>query len=137
MPDDVDRPRMGIPMPTVLTNSRPAFSNHDPQTSGDAGPTYSDAELAAAKPDIDSSITEYARELWRALDEVGQYLREELAHGGSGPVRANRRSVLTTDEQWREWCDVYAGVLSVLAGPAGDEGYGEQEARLEYQNRKI
>jgi hypothetical protein len=29
---------------------------------------------------------------------------------------------------------VVAAALSTLAGPAGDEGYGEQEARLEYQN---
>lgn len=61
---------------------------------------------------------------------------EQVARGGNGSGRADIRPLLTTEEHWQQWRTVYSGVLSVLAGPHGDEGFGEQEARLEYQNRR-
>lgn len=124
----------GIPMPSLLTDDAPAFSNHDPQTSGDAGPIYSDAERDAAKADVNEPIAEYTRQLWLTLNDSVRYMRDDLARGGSIPLSAERVPLLTTDDQWQTWMAVCASALSTLAGPAGDEGYGEQEARLEYQN---
>jgi hypothetical protein len=132
MSDDAT-PRMQIPMPSVLTQDAPAFANRDPGTSGETGPIYDEAERDAAKASADEPITEYARELWSALDEVAEYLRDDLARGGAARP-GSAPSVLVTPDQWQEWAEVYAAILSVLAGPKGDEGYGEQEARLEYQN---
>jgi hypothetical protein len=124
----------GIPMPTLLRDDSPSFSNRDPETSGDAGPIYSDAERDAARPDVDEPISDYARQLWRTLNTVVQYLREDVARGGAGPVQTDQTPLLTTDDQWQAWMKICAAALHTLAGPAGDQGYGEQEARLEYQN---
>ena len=127
----------GIPMPSLLSDEAPAFSNHDPQTSGDAGPIYNDAERDAAKAAVDEPIAEYARQLWQTLNDAVRYLRNEVARGGSGPLLAGRASLLRSENQWQTWTSVCAASLSTLAGPAGDQGYGEQEARLEYQNNYL
>jgi hypothetical protein len=124
----------GIPMPTILHDDAPSFSNRDPETSGDAGPIFGEAERGAAGPDVDEPISDYARQLWRTLNAVVRYLRDDVARGGAGPVLANKVPLLRTEAPWRAWMAVVAAALSTLAGPAGDEGYGEQEARLEYQN---
>jgi hypothetical protein len=124
----------GIPMPTILHDDAPWFSNRDPETSGDDGPVFGESERDAAKPDVDEPISDYARQLWRTLNAVVQYLRDDVARGGAGPLLANKVPLLKTEEQWQAWMVVVAPALSTLAGPAGDEGYGEQEVRLEYQN---
>ena len=135
--DDSTTAWPGIPMPSILTDDAPAFSNHDPQTSGDAGPIYSNAERDAAKADVDEPIADYARQLWRALNDAVRYLRNDVARGGSGPLLAEQVPLPTTENQWQAWIRVCASALSTLAGPAGDQGYGEQEARLEYQNNYL
>jgi hypothetical protein len=125
-------PWTGIPMPGLLTDpERATLRNRDPERSGDAGPVYDDSDDGE---DASDDVAAYARQLWVALDEGARYLLEQLARGGGGPLLAEHRPLLSTEEQWQQWCTVYADVLSVLAGPHGDQGYGEQEARLEYQN---
>jgi len=119
-----------IPMPELLTE--PKFGdrgNRDPQRSGEDEPVSAAVSNAA-----DGELAVYAQQLWAALDDSARYLREQVARGGSGPLLANKGPLLSTDEQWQRWCATYAGVLGVLAGPAGDQGYGRQEAQLEYQN---
>jgi hypothetical protein len=135
--DESTRVWPGIPMPSLLSDAAPAFRNHDPQTSGEAGPIYSEAERAAAKADVDEPIADYARQLWHTLKATVRYLRDDVARGGSGPLLAERASMLKTDEQWQAWATICGSALSMLAGPAGDQGYGEQEARLEYQNNFV
>ena len=122
-----------IPMPSLLTNVDVGdVGNRDPHRSGDAGPIY---EGSGSANDESEALADYARKLWAVLDQAAEYLLEQVARGGSGPVLARPESLLTTEEQWQHWCEIYAAALSVLAGPVGDEGYGAQEARLEYQNR--
>ena len=117
-------------MPGLLTDREPTYyGNRDPERSGDAGPVY-DVE---PEP-VNEALQAYAQQLWRTLDEVAHYLLDEVARGGSGPVLAERGSLLLTEDQWQGWSSAYAGTLGVLAGPAGDHGYGAQEAQLEYQN---
>lgn len=135
--DESTRVWPGIPMPSLLSDAAPAFRNHDPQTSGEAGPIYSEAERAAAKADVDEPIADYARQLWHTLKATVRYLRDDVARGGSGPLLAERASMLKTDEQWQAWATICGSALSMLAGSAGDQGYGEQEARLEYQNNFV
>ena len=120
-----------IPMPGLLADPEPAYlASRDPQRSGeDTGPVDE-----PRKGDEDYEVRVYAQQLWTALDGMARYLLEQVARGGSGPVLAGHRSLLSSDEQWQQWRLIYAGVLSVLAGPHGDQGYGEQAARLEYQN---
>ncbi len=124
-----------IPMPTLIGDRRSAASDADPATSHEHGPIEDRPTNDPSNIGIDDPIAVYARQLWTELNAVRRYLREDVAHGGSGPVLADRQPLLTSDEEWAAWRTRYASVLSVLAGPAGDEGYGEQEAQLEYQNR--
>jgi hypothetical protein len=126
-----------IPMPGLLTDAAPAFSNRDPETSGDAGPIYDRPEGDAVNASGHDPVAEYARQLWRTLSEAVKYLRDDIARATSEPDTAGPTPLLGTDDQWGAWAAVYARALSVLAGPAGDEGYGEQEARLEYQNNYL
>jgi hypothetical protein len=129
---EASEPRSGIPMPSLLTNPEPAVAgNRDPDRSGETGPIHDDASTDA---DIDDAVIRYAQQLWDSLDRIGEYLRDQVARGGSGPLLANTTPMLVTAEQWQHWSEVYAKALSVLAGPGGDQGHGEQQARLEYQN---
>ena len=113
-----------IPMPSLLADSRVHQHSRDPERRSDTrtGPT----------PDFDVDwALDYARKLWSVLDQAARYLAEDVARGTSSP---QLQSLLTTEEQWQRWRDHYAAILGVLTGPVGDEGYGEHEARLEYQN---
>jgi hypothetical protein len=83
---------------------------------------------------LDDPVTVYARQLWTVLERVARYLREDVAHGSGNWPQRDGQPLLATDEQWQRWRVHYAAALSVLAGPAGDQGYGKQEATLEYQN---
>ena len=121
-------------MPGLLNDPTPTASDHDPATSHEHGPIEDRPERDPAGRALDDPVTEYARLLWTALDNVAGYLRDEIARGPSGPVLDDRPPALTTEEQWKQWRQCYASVLGVLAGPRGDQGYGDQEAQLEYQN---
>jgi hypothetical protein len=121
-------------MPGLIADQIPVRSLRDPESGNESGPIDDPPDVVSEDaPQDDVSV--YARQLWALLDQVARYLREQVARGGSGPVLAEAKPLLSTDEQWQQWTEIYSGVLSVLAGPHGDEGYGRQEARLEYQNR--
>jgi hypothetical protein len=123
-----------IPMPSLIADQIPVRSLRDPESGNESGPIDDPPDVVSEDPPQDN-VSVYARQLWTALDQVARYLLDQVARGGSGPVLAEAKPLLDTDDQWLRWSEMYAGVLSVLAGPHGDEGYGQQEARLEYQNR--
>jgi hypothetical protein len=125
-----------IPMPGLLSDDMGSAADRDPATSHEHAPIEDRPERDPSGVGVDEPVTQYARQLWTELDGVARYLQEQVAHGGGGPVVADSSSLLTTDEQWQAWQAIYAKVLSVLAGPKGDQGYGSQQAQLEYQNRR-
>jgi hypothetical protein len=116
-----------IPMPRLLTEGVDTPTDRDPSTSSEGKP-------GAGPPAESERVAAYARQLWSELESVSRYLREQVASGGSGPVLADSTPLLTNDEQWLHWRQAYAQALSTLAGPAGDEGYGAEQAQLLYQN---
>jgi hypothetical protein len=123
-----------IPMPGLISDHAGTASDRDPATSHEHGPIEDRPVRDPSDVTHDEPVTAYARQLWLELDRVAGYLREQVARGGSAPVVAGPEPLLRTEDQWQQWRETYAGVLSVLAGPAGDQGYGRQEAQLEYQN---
>ncbi len=120
-------------MPSLIASQIPARSQRDPEAGNEWAP-IDDAPAALSEQAPESAIAAYARQLWQEVDRLAAYLRDEIARGGSGPVLADSGPLLATDEDWQKWQQMYAGALSILAGPAGDQGYGEEAARLEYQN---
>jgi hypothetical protein len=113
-------------MPSLLTAGVDTPSDRDPATSSEAGP-------GVDRRAENDRLAAYARQLWSELDRVSQYLRDQVAGGGSGPVLAETTPLLTSNDQWLQWREVYAQTLSTLAGPAGDQGYGAEQAQLLYQ----
>lgn len=84
--------------------------------------------------------TAYARMLWADLDAMRRYLLQSLPPDPRlpGPVALGASPTGPDDEQgWARWCAAYAEVTSVLAGPRGDSGFGESEARREAQTRRL
>jgi hypothetical protein len=115
-------------MPALISDANGSASDRDPATSHEHAPIDDRPVRDPSGVDADEPVTVYARRLWTELEQVADYLRDQIARGGNGPL-------LNTDDQWQRWREVYGGVLSVLAGPHGDEGYGQQEAQVEFQNR--
>ncbi len=99
--------------------------------STDSGELLSTARKLSAA--LDRSA-DYGLTLWKQLEVVATYLREDIAHAR---VSDERATLLQTEQQRRRWQQVYSEVLSALAGPGGDSGYGEQQARLEMQNHAL
>jgi hypothetical protein len=110
-----------FPMPGLLIDGGGAASDHDPATSHEHAPIEDRPVRDPSYAAVDDPVTEYGRQLWTELYEVAHYLRESTAS-------------LRTEAEWAEWRVLYARVLSVLAGPAGDQGFGEQEAQVAFQN---
>ncbi len=124
-----------IPVPGLLADGRGSASDRDPATSHEHAPIEDRPVRDPSDVERDEPVTAYARHLWHELDRVAHYLETQIARGGSnGPLVTQPTPLLSTEEQWAEWREVYASVLSALAGPAGDEGYGAQEAQLVYQH---
>ncbi len=124
-----------IPMPGLIGDARGAASDRDPATSHEHAPIEDRPERDPSDVGTEEPVTAYARQLWLELDRVAHYLHNEVARGGSnGPLVTEPKPLLSSDEQWNRWREVYADVLSALAGPAGDQGYGEQEARRAAQD---
>jgi hypothetical protein len=123
-----------IPMPGLLTDRVGAASDRDPATSHERAPIDDRPARDPSDTTVGEPVTAYARLLWTELDRLARYLREEVGGGGDGPLLAHATPLLTTEDQWTKWRELYGGALSVLAGPAGDGGYGEQEAQLVYQH---
>jgi len=126
----------GIPMPSLIADQVPARSLRDPESGNESGPIDDPPEVVSEAEPADP-VSEYARQIWRQLDRVARYLRDDIARHGSDPLLLKSSSLLGNDTQWQDWQNSYAAVLSVLAGPRGDAGYGAQEARLEYQNSAV
>jgi len=92
------------------------------------------AEIRKLNQTLEQALVEtaaYGRALWLELREVADYLREEVAHGGAEAAPLPR-----SDTQWQAWKERYAHVLSALAGPHGDSGYGAEQAELESRRRR-
>jgi hypothetical protein len=119
---------MLIPMPGLIADDVSSASDRDPATSHEHAPIGDRPTRDPSNAEVDDPVTVYARQLWTQLDLAATYLRDHIARGDESG------SALATDAQWDEWRETYARLLSILAGPAGDGGYGRQEATLEYQN---
>lgn len=76
---------------------------------------------------------ECGQRLWPELDAGRAYLLESLPPAES--ARSQSPTMPRDDDGWTKWMTAYASVTSVLAGPHGDSGHGEQEARHEMQLR--
>jgi hypothetical protein len=125
-----------IPMPGLLSDSNGSASDRDPATSHEHAPIEGRPTRDPSDVELDEPLAQYARRLWTELDRVSRYLRDQVAGGGDGPLLANATPLLITEEQWAKWREVYGSALSALAGPAGDHGYGEQEALLAYEHAR-
>ncbi len=114
----------GIPRPSVISDLVPSRSRRDPESGNESGP-IEDAPDAVSEQTPGEEVSAYARQLWRLLDSAARYLREDVA------------PELRGEDAWAAWRERYGAILSVMAGPAGDEGYGFQEARLAHQNARL
>jgi hypothetical protein len=108
-----------FPLPALLTDGVGTPSDRDPKATSEGGPQHNRGTEDSADAGI---ITAYAQQLWGELSRVAQYLHDLTPQ-------------VSTDEQWAQWRTTYADVLSVMAGPAGDQGFGAQEATRAFQNR--
>ena len=115
-----------IPMPGILDGTD--HHTHEVSTLPDDAPASDVRDVLERVAAALDRSGEYGRALWRNLAAVAEYLREDVARG------RNDQGLLHTEEQWRRWQEIYAEVLSVLAGPTGDSGYGASQAQLEMQN---
>lgn len=124
-----------IPMPGLLNDEHAASSDRDPATSHEHAPISDRPVRDPSHVLVDDPVTVYARQLWTVVDRLARYVRDDVAHGIGRPLLPDAPPVRSSDEQWRQWREHYAAALSILAGPAGDQGYGRQEATLEYEQQ--
>jgi hypothetical protein len=68
-------------------------------------------------------VCAYGHQLWDELDTVRKYLLESSAGGRARPLGPD------DDAGWDAWMNLFSGVVTDLAGPRGDGGYGRDEAR--------
>jgi hypothetical protein len=80
----------GGPMPTILNDDAPSFSKPRSRDQRRRGPVFGEAERDAGRPDVDEPISAYARQVGRTLNAGVQYLRDDVARGGAGPVLRTR-----------------------------------------------
>lgn len=99
-----------IPKPDVLDPDRLTMPERDDMTVDDH------------RSRTDAALRELARtcEYGEALREQLQRVREFLA----GAVPSSPHD----DAAWNAWRAIYGSVVSAMAGPAGDNGFGYQEA---------
>ena len=64
-----------IPMPGLLADKNAPFSDSDPATSHEGGPTPGRGERDPSDAAIDDPVTMYGRQLWTELDKVASYLQ--------------------------------------------------------------
>lgn len=123
-PDDV-------PLPDVIDAARVRLLYpHDPPAMG------AEAHLAARlRRDLDKA-TAYAAALFAELVAVRDYLLYDIARDGGPPSNENSTdaaSKLRTDADWDTWRRRYTAVASLIAGPAGDEGFAAGTAQAEHR----
>ena len=78
----------------------------------------------------------YGRQLWHTLDAVRAYLESSAPR--PDPLDRPLPAIADSgdDHACSDWQEAYAAVTSVLAGPRGDDGHGDQEAqRIVQANR--
>jgi hypothetical protein len=100
---------------------------------GDLDELTDPAELARVLQRVAMELdrcAEYGQRLWHQLRAVETYLREDVAQADLSGATGGRAG----DDAHRRWAEVYGSTLSLLAGPRGDSGYGQQQAQLELQN---
>ena len=123
-----------IPEPTLLDPERVLVNDRNEFT-------VDHLSDAAALERLVHEIRNYAQRLWHELDAVRHYLVEtapEDPRTAAGPVRTGATPTGPDDEAgWARWATAYASVTALLAGPEGDSGYGEQEARREQRDRRL
>lgn len=82
----------------------------------------------------------YGRQLPDTLDEVRRCLFSALPPDlQAGPSAANDVASPTSPREeagWQHWINAYAAVTSILCGPAGDEGIGLSQAKLQADDRR-
>lgn len=123
-----------IPEPSILD---PARVQHDGGSQGvtDHNPTRE--ELAT---DL-REVCDYALQLWNELDATRHYLAESAPQNPrtvEGPPRTAARPTGPDDEDgWQRWAARYGGISTLLAGPNGDSGYGQEEAVREVRDRRL
>lgn len=120
-----------IPMPILLDPQRPRLEG---QLSLD------DANQQAH--DLDKALrqaADYGRYLWRQIDAVRHYLLE-VAPDPDADDDVHRWFTAPRgpddDHGWDRWKTAYEAITSVLAGPAGDSGFGRHEAAQEALRRR-
>ncbi len=123
-----------IPEPSILD---PARVQHDGGSQGvtDHNPTRE--ELAT---DL-REVCDYALQLWNELDATRHYLAESAPQNPrtvEGPPRTAARPTGPDDEDgWQRWAARYGSISTLLAGPNGDSGYGQEEAVRELRDRRL
>jgi hypothetical protein len=123
-----------IPPPSVLDADRVTSDEREDMTLD---------ELRDRARELDEALhatAEYAGMLWNQLDAVRTYLFESLPSDPRRPDAQPRTSASPTgpdDERgWQEWIATTAAVISTLAGPHGDSGFGLGEARRAARDRR-
>lgn len=114
-----------IPKPVLLNPDRVVPDERD---------TMTDAAYRNLAEKLQAELREtsaYAQELWEQLESVRHYLVESLPHPPPSwevPLGGARPTGRDDERGWQQWEEVYAAVLSVLAGPHGDHGFAADEA---------
>lgn len=111
-----------IPLPSTLDSQR-----------GHLASSGSEEQRREAVQQAYAEATEYGRQLWHRLDEIRTYLLESAPTTGRSAARPTGPD---DDAGWLAWQRAYADVTTVLAGPRGDSGFGEQEAVREVTQRR-
>jgi hypothetical protein len=124
-----------IPQPALLDPDRLLLDDRNDLTA---------EEHADRAAQLDQALHEscsYARQLWQDLDAMRGYLLDSLPPDPRTAGPGHRNSAAPTgpddEEGWERWSAAYAAVTSVLAGPHGDSGFGEAEARREARDRRV
>jgi len=124
-----------IPRPELLDPDRLLLDTRDDLTADEH------ASRAALLDHALHDSCSYAQQLWQNLDAVRGYLLASLPPDPRSPDSSGRRSAAPAgpdDEPgWQNWIAAYAAVISVLAGPHGDSGYGSEEAQREARDRRL
>ena len=124
---------IAMTMPSVLDPHRPVTDRRDSMTS-----RFED-ERDGLRAALDATCA-YGRQLWNELEAVRAYL---LSSAPGDPNQPGDRRVGATpsgpDDEvgWQNWSAVLASLTQVLAGPAGDSGFGEHEAAREQRDRRM
>ena len=124
-----------IPMPEVLDPARVIAVGVDSESLAEQRDRNRRVSSA-----LEASCS-YGRQLWHQLEAAREYLVAALPPDpATQPVAAHRSAKpegRSDESGWAAWMEAYAGLTSMLAGPAGDAGHGRSEARRVAQTRRV